>query len=83
MGVPVPTLIMKKLEDIETEEGAAFAVLFKSPATVTSAVLVDCKCHDDWLLANVFFRKMSVLCCDVWLISNMPAPSIDNGQFTL
>ncbi len=65
------------------EEGAAFAVLSESLATVTSALLVDCKCHDDWLLADVFFRKMSALCCGVWLISNMPAPSIDNGQFTL
>jgi hypothetical protein len=65
------------------EEGAGFAALSESPATVTSALLVDCKCHDDWLLADVFFWKMSALCCGVWLILNMPAPSIDNGQFTL
>ena len=65
------------------EEGAAFAVLSESPAPVTSALLVDCKCHDDWLLADVFFWKVSALGCGVWLISNMPAPSIDNGQFTL
>ena len=65
------------------EEGAAFAVLLESPATVTSALLVDCRCHDDWLLAYVLFWKMLALCCGVWLISNMPAPSIDNGQFTL
>ena len=65
------------------EEGAAFAVLLESPATVTSALLVDCRCHDDWLLADVFFWKMSALCCGVWLISNVPAPSIDNGQFSL
>ncbi len=64
-------------------EGAAFAVLWESPATVASTLLVDCRCHDDWLLADVLFRKMSALCCGVWLISNMPAPSIDNGQFTL
>jgi hypothetical protein len=44
-----------------------FAVLLESPATVTSALLVDYKCHDDWLLAYVFFRKMLALCC-VWLI---------------
>jgi hypothetical protein len=39
------------------EEGAVFAVLLESPATVTSALLVDCRCHDDWLLADVFFFK--------------------------
>ncbi len=65
------------------EEEAAFAVLSESPATVTSTLLVDCKCHDDWLLADVFFWKMSALCCGGWLISKMPAPSIDNGQFKL
>jgi hypothetical protein len=65
------------------EEGAVFAVLPESLAPVTSALLVDCKCHDDWLLADVFFWKMLALCCGVWSISNMPAPSIDNGQITL
>jgi hypothetical protein len=65
------------------ERGAAFAVSVEFPATVTSALLVDCKCHDDWLLVYVFFRKMSALCCSVWLILNMPAPSIDNEQFLL
>ena len=65
------------------EERAAFAVLSEFPATVTSSLMADCKCHDDWFLADVVFWKMSALCCGVWLILNVPAPNIDNGQFLL
>ena len=65
------------------EEGAAFDVLSEYPATVASTLLVGCGCHDYQLFADVFFWKMLVFCCGVWLISNMPAPSIENGQFTL
>ena len=83
MGVSVLTLKMKKLEDIGTDEEAAFDVLAECPATVASALLVGCGCHDDWLLADLFFWKMLALCCGVWLILNVPAPSIDNGQVLL
>lgn len=65
------------------EEGAAFDVLLECPANVASALLVGCGCHDDWLLVDAFFWKISALCCGVWLILNVPAPSIDNGQVSL
>ncbi len=45
------------------EEGAGFAVSSECPTTVTSALLVDCKCHDDWLLVYAFFWKILALCC--------------------
>jgi hypothetical protein len=65
------------------EVGPTFDALSECTAAVASALLFNCGCHDDRLLADVFFLKMLALCCGVGLISNMPAPSINIGPFLL
>ena len=65
------------------EVGPTFDALSECTAAVASALLFDCGCHDDRLLTNVFFLKISALCCGVGLILNMPAPSINLGPFLL
>ena len=37
----------------------------------------------DGLLVDVCFWGMLVLCCGVYLIANVPAPSINNNQYPL
>ena len=57
MWVPVPTLMMKKLEENGTEEGFASDAASECTTTVTTALLFDCGHHEDKLLTDVFFGR--------------------------
>jgi hypothetical protein len=48
-----------------------------------SAPQFDYGCQRDEHLANVFLRSMMMLCCGIYLIVNMPAPSSHDDPFLL